>query len=87
MRVIHAVPGSLLRMSGALGPLQGEALTGTLSIVLTRAEGGTEIEWIYAVGGHASFSLEQVAPAVDGVMGEQLARLASLVETGAPARE
>ena len=76
MQVIHAAPGSRLRMTGALGPLQSEALTGTLSITLTAAETGTSIEWTYVVGGHARFPLDQVAPAGDGVMSEQLHRLA-----------
>lgn len=75
MAVMQAAPAALLRMSGALGPLQSEALIGTLSIALTETEGGTTIEWIYVVGGHARFPLEQVAPAVDAVMTEQLHRL------------
>jgi uncharacterized protein YndB with AHSA1/START domain len=41
MTVVHAAPGRLLRLTGALGPLQSEALTGTLSISLEAAEGGT----------------------------------------------
>lgn len=76
MAVVQSAPGVLLRMSGALGPLQSEALTGTLSITLAEAEDGTVIEWTYAVGGHARFPLEQVAPAVDSVMSDQLHRLA-----------
>ena len=33
-RVIYAAPSTMLRMRGSLGPLQGEALTGTLTITL-----------------------------------------------------
>jgi uncharacterized protein YndB with AHSA1/START domain len=77
--VLYADPGAQLRMSGAFGPLQSEALTGTLTVKLTAVEGGTRIEWSYLVGGYASFDLAGIAPAVDGVMAEQLTRLAGLL--------
>ena len=34
MRVIYVAPGSTLRMSGGLGPLQSEAVTGVLTMTL-----------------------------------------------------
>ena len=83
MRVIHVVPHKQLRLRGSLGPLQAEALTGVLTVSLEPDGEGTRVTWDYVVGGFARFPLEQVAPAVDGVVGEQLARLASFVETGA----
>src|ERR1051325_6753984 len=52
MRVVQALPGRSLRMSGALGPLQAEALTGTLSWSLREVPGGTEITSVYLVSGH-----------------------------------
>ena len=77
--VIMVQPGSTLRLSGALGPLQGEALNGTLTWQLAAAEKGTRIEQSYVVGGHfASFPIETIAPAVDAVVREQLGRLAAL---------
>ena len=84
MRVIHAAPGKLLRMSGALGPLQSEAITGTLSIVLTPVDGGTKIEWTYVVTGYGRFPMQAIAPAVDAVQSEQLMRLARLVDSATP---
>ena len=75
-RVIRSEPGELLRMRGAFGPLQSEALTGTLLITLEPVAGGTRINWDYVVGGHARFDFAAIAPAVDGVMSEQLGRLA-----------
>lgn len=78
LRVIHAAPGRLLRASGALGPLQGEALAATLTITLDPEGEGTRIAWRYAVAGQAGFPLAAVAPAVDAVLSEQLARLAAL---------
>jgi len=76
LRVIYADPGKMMRLSGALGPLQGEALNGTLSITLKQTPKGTRIQWEYVVGGYMRFKPEEIAPAVDGVLSEQLARLA-----------
>lgn len=86
MHVIFADPQrGLLRMSGALGPLQGEALNGTLTIELKKTETGTRIELEYVVGGYMRMKTEEIAPAVDGVLGQQLAGLAKLFEVAAPA--
>ena len=85
MRVLHAAPGSLLRMSGALGPLQSEALDGTLTIALTPDNGATKITWTYVVGGYARYPLEDIAIPVDMVQSEQLQRLAGLLVRGDPA--
>ena len=86
MHVIFADPQrGLLRMSGGLGPLQGEALNGTLTIELKKTETGTRIEMEYVVGGYMRMKSEEIAPAVDGVLGQQLAGLAKLFEAAAPA--
>ncbi|MBT2186726.1 SRPBCC family protein [Sphingobium nicotianae] len=77
-RVIYAVRGKQLRLNGALGPLQGEAVTGTMSFTLTPEGKGTRIVMDYVVGGHARFVLKELAPAVDGVMKEQIMGLARL---------
>lgn len=81
MHVIFADPQrGVLRMTGALGPLQGEALHGTLTFQLTRTETGTRIEVEYVVGGYMRFKGEEIAPAVDAVLGEQISRLAALFD-------
>jgi hypothetical protein len=84
MRVVRAVPGSLLRMEGALGPLQSEAVDAVLTIEIKEADGVTSIEWTYVVGGYARFSLQDIAPAVDGVLTEQMERLGSLIDFANP---
>jgi uncharacterized protein YndB with AHSA1/START domain len=78
MRVIFAHNNKLLRMSGALGPLQGEAVTGTLTMQLQPQAGSTKVRFVYKVGGYMEFPVDQIAPAVDGVIGEQLTRLSAL---------
>ena len=85
MRVLHAAPRSWLRMSGALGPLQSEALNGTLTISLTPDNGATKITWTYVVGGYARSPLEDIAIPVDMVQSEQLQRLSGLLVRGDPA--
>lgn len=82
-RVIYAEPGKMLRMRGSLGPLQGEALTGTLTITLIDMEVSTAIQWEYVVGGYSRFPLKDIAAAVDGVQTEQLKRLIALFPSAA----
>ena len=75
MRVITVMPGSTLRMSGALGPLQAEGLTGTLTVSLEDAGEGTRIAWDYVVGGQTRLPVDTIAPAVDAVQSEFLGAL------------
>ena len=97
MRVVFASPPQMLRMTGALGPLQGSGLAGSMTWKLTAATGAagpasaTTLEFSYSAGGYMQGGFEKVgpfekiAPMVDAVLGEQLARLKAFVETGKPA--
>lgn len=76
MQILYVDPGKLLRLSGALGPMQGEAMTGTLTVTLAAVKGGTKLTFDYVVGGFSRIPVDQLAPAVDAVMGEQASRLA-----------
>ena len=81
MHVIFADPQrGVLRMSGSLGPLQGEALNGTLTVTLIKTETGTRIEFEYVVGGYMRMKGEEIAPAVDGVIGQQLGSLVKVLD-------
>lgn len=83
MRVVYADPrGRTLRLDGALGPLQAEALTGTLTMVAEPAGDGegTKITWDYVVGGYSRTPLTDFAPVVDTVIGEQFSRLVASLE-------
>jgi uncharacterized protein YndB with AHSA1/START domain len=84
MTVVYAAPGKALRLSGALGPLQTEAATGVLSLVLSAKDGGTELVQTYSVGGYTKGGWAGWAPEVDGVLRNQMARLRRYVETGTP---
>jgi carbon monoxide dehydrogenase subunit G len=87
MRVIFVDQGKALRMAGALGPLQSEALQGTLTVTLKPVDGGSRLTWEYVVGGYMRYKPEQIAPAVDKVIGEQLARLAEKLGPRTPSVE
>lgn len=73
--VLQAFPMKVLRMRGGFGPLQGEPAIGVLTITLKEVPGGTRLMWEYNVGGPMRYKIAELAPAVDGVMTEQLTRL------------
>ena len=79
MRVIFAQPGKVLRMQGALGPLQSEAVLGTLTVAIEPLKGGkgSKLSFSYVVGGYMRYKAADIAPAVDKVLGEQFKSLIS----------
>jgi len=84
-RIIFADPPRLLRLSGALGPLQGESLVGTLTVRITKDEmGSTSVSFEYAVGGNSRLVAADLAPLVDAVIGDQHGRLLKRVSQRAP---
>jgi hypothetical protein len=87
--VVHLVvtminPTNLLRMTGALGPLGLMGVDGNMTWEFADAEGGASVRFTYAVGGYSKDGLDEIAPAVDYVLGEALDRLKTYVETGSP---
>jgi hypothetical protein len=70
----------MLRLSGALGPLQPSALTGTMTWTLTASNDSTRVTLTYAVGGFREGGFADIAPAVDAVLSDQLNRLKAFVE-------
>lgn len=82
--VVMVMPGKVLRIVAPLGPLQDEGVAAALTFTLKpAADGKTEVVMTYNVGG-ARPEIIGFAPGVDGVVGEQLTRLKSYVETGKP---
>ena len=84
MRVLALDPPRLLRMSGALGPLQELAVTGTLTVTFEEDAGRTRVTHLYTVGGPRPGGLEGLATPVDHVMTSQLQRLERYVDRGRP---
>ncbi len=79
MRVIAVFPGTMLRMSGSLGPLQAEGMVGTLTVTLADEDvgggEGTRITWDYITGGEAHYPPGSLANIVDSVQAEFLGGL------------
>src|SRR6185503_5862345 len=78
MRVLYIDPRvHTLRLAGALGPLQSEAVTAVLTMTVEPSGTGAKVTWEYVVGGYMRMPIAQTAPLVDQVVGEQLTRLAA----------
>ena len=82
MTVVNLQPFGLVRLTGALGPLQQSGVVGTLTWRLTSVGDGTKLEMSYSVGGYMEGGFDTMAPAVDEVLGHQVKRLKVFVETG-----
>ncbi|VWX46450.1 SRPBCC family protein [Novosphingobium sp. 9U] len=76
MQVVYLEKPRVLRMSGALGPLQSEPVVGSLTFVIKAENGQTRINAEYVVGGYMRIPSARMAPIVDKVIGDQLGRLA-----------
>jgi hypothetical protein len=79
-----AMPGKMLRLRTALGPLQEHALTGILTFFLKNENSATTLTVEYRVNGASASGLDQLAPNVDEVLGAQVDRLRRYIATGNP---
>lgn len=84
MQVVYVKPPELLRFEGGLGPLQEQSLTGMMTWKLAVAGEGCALEVVYRVAGAVDGGLATWAPLVDSVLGLQMQRLRSFIETGSP---
>jgi uncharacterized protein YndB with AHSA1/START domain len=82
MTVVLADPGKILRMTGALGPLQEHAIAGTMTWMLTEAGSRTKVEMTYVVGGYMRGGVGSVVKIVDQVLSGQVQRLKRYIESG-----
>lgn len=82
MSVAMVVPNELLRMRGALGPLQGMGLDGVLEFRFKPLEKGegTQITLFFRNGGYTPDDLSKFAPVVDKVQAQQLGGLGKFLE-------
>jgi uncharacterized protein YndB with AHSA1/START domain len=74
--------GKVLRFYANLGPLQDRATSGVLTFAVGTVKDKTVLKVIYKVAGPEDAKLQELAPKVDEVLGEQVRRLVALVETG-----
>jgi uncharacterized protein YndB with AHSA1/START domain len=78
-RVVMAVPGKVLTLNAALGPLLEMAISGILSIALEEKDGVTTAVVTYRVSGDPAHQLDRLAPIVDQVLGIQFGGFATQV--------
>ncbi len=83
-RVVYAAEDSVLRLQGALGPLQALAVDAVLTFAIAQKDGKTVLPVSYRVSGSASTALQDLAGPVDGVIAEQARRLVAYAESGKP---
>ena len=84
MTLVYSAPDAL-RLAGALGPLATTGASGHLGLSFGKPADSTQLVLTYDVGGYAKGGLAQTwAAPVDGVLGQQVARLKRYVETGKP---
>lgn len=79
-RVVYVQGPQMLRMTGSLGPLQAEAVTGTLTFRLDPEGTGTRVTLEYVVGGYVRAGADTLAPKVDEVLATQLVGLKAAAE-------
>ena len=91
MEVVNFAPGKSMVLTGALGPLQSLAVTGSMTVVLAPVantndaktdtkNGNTKLQVTYAVTGYLAGGLQIWAAPVDSVVSQQFTRLKSYVE-------
>ena len=76
-RVVMLMPGKLLRLDAALGPLQELAISGVINVALEEKDGATTMVVTHRVSGDATHKLDGFAPIVDQVNGLQFGNLAA----------
>ena len=81
LRVTYADPARRAVLTGGLGPLLYEGVAWSLDIMLKAERQGTRVTVTYRAAGFARANGKALAPLVDRVIGEQVARL-----TASPAR-
>lgn len=86
MTVTFVNPTVMLRLSGGLGPLGLMGVAGNMTWEFDDSDTGTTLTWNYAVGGYLPQGLDQIAPAVDGVLGEQIESLKQFAESRSGSR-
>ena len=79
-RVIYVEPGKILRMQGALGPLQGSGVASVLTWTFEPADAGTRITLVVATGGYLPGGFDKIAAIVDGVLAVQVTRLTAYAD-------
>lgn len=74
MRVAYIAPGERLVLTGGLGPLLYEAVSGVMDVKVERIAGGSRLVLNFRAAGFAKGGADKLAPIVDRVLGDQVGR-------------
>ena len=85
LTVTFVNPNVILRLTGGLGPLGLMGVDGNMTWEFFDDD-GTRVRFNYIVGGYRPGGLDEIAAAVDAVIGDALQRLKTYIETGLPER-
>lgn len=85
LTVIRVVPGKLVRLTGAMGPMQGSGLAGSMTWQLLPDGAGSKFVLTYSIGGYLKGGFAQMGPACDEMLSGTVARYQAYVNTGKPA--
>ena len=75
MEIVYCRPNKAIRLTGGLGPLQEIGVAGALTFKISEKNGKTQVELSYVANGYSKQNLDKIAPAVDKVLTDQMARL------------
>lgn len=82
LRVTYLKPGEEIVMTGALGPLLGEAVTGVMRVSVERIAGGSQLTLDYRAAGFANGGGNRFAPMVDEMLADQMKRYRAFAAAG-----
>ena len=82
LRVTYLKPGEEMVMTGALGPLLGEAVTGVMRVSVERIAGGSQLTLDYRAAGFANGGGNRFAPMVDEMLADQMKRYRAFAAAG-----
>ena len=86
MEMIYLAPNKTILLSGALGPMQPLAATGTMRLQFSADGDGTKLEVTYSVAGYLPGGMNTFAAPADGMLTEQFTRFKNYVEHGDPGK-
>jgi hypothetical protein len=72
LHVTYVEPGEYLIMTGALGPLLHEAVSGVMIVHVERIAGGSKLTLNYRASGFANGGAEKMAPMVDSMLSDTI---------------
>ena len=82
LRVTYVKPGEVIVMTGALGPLLDEAVTGVMRVSVEGIAGGSQMTLNYRVSGFANGGGNKFALMVDAMLADQMARYRAFAAAG-----